>query len=234
MAAHNLFTLAPYSNSMKTNRLSIYRIRDLIGALWPAQVEPERWQAIIWTCVLAIFTTMICLWAFITRYTVQRYEGERDVYPVTVFITAPKYLSVDEDEEINLAIQNDSDVKTDATFRLVNSGPVIGLVALAESNKFYTGVVNKREHIYRQLKIRYPFHPDRNHAILNQPADLSLWGCTAKDTEQKILDLDVRLAPIPRARWLSNLLGTALIGIMALLCHDSWKQLNSSDKKDED
>lgn len=214
---------------MKITWSRIYRIRDLIGALWPAHIEPERWQAIIWIGVLSIFTVMICVWVYLAQYTVQRYEHEHDIYPITVFITAPKYLSADEDEEINFAIQNDSDAKAEAIFRLVNGGPVIGHVALADSNKFYAGAVDKREHIYRLLKVRYPYHPDRNHRILGQPANLSLWGCLAKDPEKKIFDLDVHLAPIPRARWLSNLLGTALIAIMALLCHDSWKQLNGSN-----
>jgi hypothetical protein len=200
----------------------LLRIASRISYIWRQQ-SPKAWRPVVWILALALFVIMLSSWVYIAGHTIQLYEQEFAVSHLRVLVSAPKYLSPNEDEEISFVIQNLAAFKTHAVIHLTAPEREFWFVGLTERSKCYEGDIDQAEQINCQLKIRFPY---RQRAILNQPAHLNIRGMIGNQKEER--ELAIAISPIPKSRWLGNLLGTALIGILLVLCNDSWKMLNGA------
>lgn len=185
------------------------------------KIQPQyvlRWL------LLATVVVVISVWAVTTYYAIQKYSESLFFSPIRVLVLAPKYLSVNQDEEIRFVFENSSANPVSVTFGLENNSTLPGFLGLLESSTVYSGTVANRQQINRQVKVF--FHADRTRLeeTLKQVPLLSLWG-NIDNSPAQTKTLEIYFALIPLARSLSNYLGTVLLGLVGLLFREAWEQM---------
>lgn len=182
-----------------------------------------------WLLLTAV-AIIVSVWALATFYAVQKYSESLSFTPIRALVFAPKYLSVNEDEEIRFALENPSTNPVSVIFGLENNSTLPGFLGLLESSLVYSGTIQSRQQINRQIKVF--FHADliQLGETFKQVPQLSLWGSTDNLPAEK-KNLEIYFAPIPLARSLSNYLGTVLLGLVGLLFREAWDQVKKSGGK---
>jgi hypothetical protein len=178
----------------------------------------------------AVLVVVTLIGAVIGLFIFPRYAESVLFGSIRALVVSPKYISVYEDEELRFAFENPTATAVTVTFGLENNGILPGFLGLQESSTIYSGTIQSRQQINRQTKVFF-------HADLSQLGELStrvprlgLWG-SIDDAPMEKKDLEIYLAPIPFARSLWNVLGTAFLGLAGLLVRELWNQWTEADRK---
>ena len=166
--------------------------------------------------LLAMFVVVISIWGFVSYYTFQTYTDELLLPRIKIWVSAPKYLSTNEEEEIRFAIENLDDKDIQANFLMVNGSSIKSFLGLDQSNILYSGKIKSQEQVNQHLNIFLPWESNRDEII-----GFSLWGGIDGSEVQKIDDLEMGIAPVPWSRSLSNYLGITLVGLVFGLIKNS-------------
>jgi len=191
------------------------------------KIQPQpllRWL------LLAAVAIIFSVWALATFYAIQKYSKSLSFSPIRALVFSPKYLSMNEDEEIRFAVENPSTNPITVTFGLENNSTLPGFLGLLESSTVYSGTVQSRQQINRQTKVFFYADLSRLGETFNQVPQLSLWGSIDNLPAEK-KNLEIYFAPLPSARSLSNYLGTVLLGLLGLLFREAWDQVKKSGRK---
>lgn len=180
--------------------------------------------------LLAAVAIIFSVWASATFYAIQKYSDSLSFSPIRALVFSPKYLSLNEDEEVRFAFENPGTKPVSVTFGLENNSALPGFLGLLEGSTVYSGTVSSRQQINRQTKVFFHADLTRLGETFNQVPQLSLWGSIDNLPAEK-KNLEIYLAPIPSARSLSNYLGTVLLGLVGLLFREAWDQVKKSGRK---
>jgi hypothetical protein len=182
---------------------------------------------------------LVAVWAVVTIIGIlvaffilpfQRYTESFSFGSIRALVFSPKYISVYEDEELRFAFENPTANAVTVTFGLENNSALPGFLGLQESSTIYAGTIQSRQQINRQTKVF--FHADISQLgeLAAHVSRLGLWGSIDGSPVEK-KELEIYFAPIPFARSLGNVLGTAFLGLAGLLVRELWDQLKKTEKK---
>lgn len=180
--------------------------------------------------LLSAAVVIVSAWSVTTFYAIQKYSAVLSFGPIRALVFSPKYLSINEDEEVRFAFENPSAIPVSVTFGLENNSTLPGFLGLQESSTIYSGTVQSRQQINRQAKVFFHADLTRLGETFNQVPQLSLWGSIDNSPAEK-KNLEIYFASIPSARSLSNYLGTVLLGLVGLLFREAWDQVKKSGVK---
>ena len=180
--------------------------------------------------LLAAVAIIFSVWALATFYAIQKYSESLSFSPIRAFVFSPKYLSVNEDEEIRFAFENPIANTVSVIFGLENNSALPGFLGLLESSTIFSGTLQSRQQVNRQAKVFFHADLTRLGEMFNRAPKLSLWGSIDNLPAEK-KNLAIYFAPIPSARSLSNYLGTVLLGLVGLLFREAWDQAKKSGRK---
>lgn len=180
-----------------------------------------KWKNIIFWFLLSIWVILISLWVFVAWFTIEPFLYKSYLPPVQVILSAPNYISVDEDAEIRFAVSNVKGQDVHVSFQLMYEGSFLAFLGLEGSNVIYSGPVLSQKQLNRQIKVFYP----RQDGILGTGAGLSLWGSIDNAPLQEIADLKIGIAPISRSTWLRNNIGILVVGLTSWLLNKLWDQI---------
>ena len=171
---------------------------------------------------LILVLTISCL--FLGNYTLPRYSAHWDFSPVTLWVSSPHYLVVNEDEELRISMKNESDNSILASFRLETNNNIPVFIEQDGTNLFFSGVIRGSEQIERRIKIfvPYDFGRGRTNDTLGKDIVLTLWGGLGIQKPKQIAELHLSTAPIPRLQALFGLVFTVLVGILTWAFKEWW------------
>jgi hypothetical protein len=176
---------------------------------------------------MCLFLFLGGFWLLVASYTIDSYSNQWDVGSVKVRMFAPKYISPNEEEEIRFSVENGSSDQAQVTFKLVSDGPLMSFGASSENNDFYSGQIERKGQVNHQMKVFFPFDRHQPTPILNQGTGLSLWAAIGNAELQKIANLPLNTAPIPKARAITNYLGALLAALVLWMCKEVWEQVKA-------
>jgi len=182
--------------------------------------------------LVAVWAMVIIIGVVIGFFTspLQRYAESLLFGSIRALVFSPKYISLNEDEELRFAFENPTTNAVTVTFGLENNSALPGFLGLQESNIIYSGTLQSRQQINRQTRVF--FHTDlfRLGELSARVPRLGLWGSIdGLPIEKK--DLEIYFAPLPFARALWNALVTVFAGLTGLLAREVWDQLKKIEKK---
>jgi hypothetical protein len=207
-------------NKPEKDRRPHKRFRTLLDRVLSLNIKKVRW----WF-VMGLFLLMTSFWLYVAWFALDRYSHRWKLNGMQVSVFAPKYISVNEEEEIRYSIENMEANQPDITLKLRSDGSMLSFLASPGSNNIYSGQVKRQEQINGNLKLFVPF--DRNQPIntLNKVTGLSLWGVVGDGAESiKICDLPLGTAPIPMARSVMHYLGALLAALVLWMGKEVWEQ----------
>lgn len=177
---------------------------------------------------LSLFVITVSFWIFLLFFTLPMQINQWRISSLEILLYSPGYLSANEENIIRIALENTDEHAVNATVRLINDGQTASFFG-AETNTFYSGIVESKEQISRELLIFIPF----TEGILGNAIDMSLQG--------KIEDvswnekLQIRVAPLPKirsiAKYLNGLFLTVFGSAMGLIIEAFRPSLQSFRKK---
>lgn len=136
----------------------------------------------------------------------------RPTQPVRLLFSSPYYFSANEEEEIQIALRNETAQAITATIRVdVNKTAPI-FIQNEGSNVVFSGEVQGGEQKGRVVKIYIPFDVKGSYAnnTLGTNVDLSLWTRVSGYSSIRISGLPIGIAPVP---WMMTL----FTGVFSLL-----------------
>jgi len=160
---------------------------------------------------------LVLLLAFLGPYTLQVCTDHYKLGPVSILLSSPRYLEVHSEEEIRIALENGGSSAAQVAVALVSDGSRPVFIGQGKSSFFFVGMIQKREQIWRNVKVFFPF----SLSTLGQPAGLSLWGSLHNRPIWQIAILPVSTAPIP---WHRRIFRGAfsLLGAFAVWAAKEW------------
>ncbi len=185
------------------------------------------------------FGFLVAVWVVVTIIGIlvaffispfQRYTASFSFGSIRALVVSPKYISVNEDEELRFAFENPTANAVTVTFGLENNSALPGFLGLQESSTIYSGTIQSRQQINRQTKVFFHANVSQLRELSSRVSRLALWGSIDGSPVEK-KDLEIYFAPIPFARWVGNVLGTAFLGVGGLLARELWDQWKQTEKK---
>jgi len=182
--------------------------------------------------LVAVWVMVIIIGAVIGFFIspLQRYAESLLFGSIRALVFSPKYISLNEDEELRFAFENPTANAVTVTFGLENNSALPGFLGLQESSIIYSGTIQSRQQINRQTRVFFHTDLSRLGELSAQVPRLGLWGSIDGSPLEK-KDLEIYFAPLPFARSLGNVLGTAFVGLTGLLAREVWDQLKKIEKK---
>lgn len=176
---------------------------------------------------LGCFVITLSVWGFILNHNNSVYMGQWLVSSVRISLHSPLYLSANDNNTLRIALENTDDQDVNVTVRLGNDETIAGFWG-KETNVFYTGTIEGREQINRQLLVFIP----RADNVLGNMTGLSLQGNIGNTSLNE--KLPIRMAPIPKIKSIGNYLNgifLVVIGSAIGLLNDLLRQSLEIDKK---
>jgi len=177
-----------------------------------------------WWCLSALFVILVSLWFNAAHYTFKRRSEEWVLWPVTVRMFAPSYLSANNDEQIRFTVENMDSKAVDVAFRLINSGTLWDFPKQAENNNVYSGPIQSQEQIYRAVDLYLPASISQVYRMRGKDAGLNISGGLVSATPRTI-PIPVQVAPILQAKQLADYCGIALFGLVIWLVRGLWDKI---------
>lgn len=168
---------------------------------------------------LAFFVITFSFWTFVLFYTLPMQISRWRISSLEILLYSPRYLSVGEENAMRIALENTDVTPVNATIRLVNNGPTAGFLG-AETNIFYSGIVEGKEQINDQLLVFIPLTP----AVLGHVIEMGLEGDIGETPWEEELQLHV--APLPKIKSIAKYLNgifAAMFGSAVGLINDVFR-----------
>ena len=144
--------------------------------------------------------------------------------PATLLLSSPRYLTVNEEEELRFAVKNEKDSAIRISFRLDGSNTLPVFIDQGGTNIFLTGALRGSEQIERKVKVFIPYDLLGGKAsdTLGQSAGLTLWGSINNASSQQIASLPLSTMPVPGARALLGVSFSMLTGVFFWFVKEWW------------
>lgn len=171
---------------------------------------------------LILVFTISCL--FLGIYILPRYSDQWDFPPVKVRVSSRRYLTVNEDEELRIAVKNQSDKSILASIRLDGSGDVPVFIEQDGTNLFFSGSIHGSEQIERRVNVFVPYDFGKGKAndTLGKDIILTLWVGLGIQKSEQIAEFHLSTVPIPRPRTLFGLFFSILAGTLTWAFKEWW------------
>ncbi len=176
---------------------------------------------------LGCFVISLSVWGFILFHNNSVYMGQWLVSSVKISFHSPLYLSANDNNTLRIALENTGDQDVNVTVRLGNDEMIVGFWG-KETNIFYTGTIEGREQINRQLLVFIP----RADNVLGNMTGLSLQGNIGNTSLNEKLPL--RMALMPKLRSVGNYLNEIFLVVFGSafgVVNDLLRQSLQIDKK---
>lgn len=170
------------------------------------------------TPVLAIF----CL--FFAWYALPRYSNRWDMPGTSVLLSSPRYLAVNEEEELRIAVKNEKDNAIQVSYRLDGSKTVPLFVEQSGTNIFFTGTIRQAEQVERKVRmfVPYDFGGGQADKTLGRMIGLILVGTIEGQITQPVEITSLSTAPVPWPRTLFGAFFSVLTGVFVWFVKEYW------------
>jgi hypothetical protein len=177
--------------------------------------RPQRKLAAILSVATPV-SAIFCL--FFGWYALPRYSRQWETQPAMIMLSSPRYLAFNEEEEIRVAVRNESDIPIQVNLKLSGSITVPAFIEYNGTNVISAGEIRGGEQIERRVKVMIPY--DFGGGLPSRPAGLALRG----NVEGKIVrqSLPISVIPFPWARKLFGAFFTALAAVIAWIAKEWW------------
>ena len=177
--------------------------------------RPQRKLAAILNVATPV-SEIFCL--FFGWYALPRYSCQWEAQPAMILLSSPRYFALNEEEEVRVAVRNESDSPIQVYLKLSGSRTVPAFIEYNGTNIISAGEIRGGEQIERRIKVMIPY--DFSGGRPSKPTGLSLRG----NVEGKIVQqpLPVSVIPLPWARKLFGAFFTALAAVIAWIAKEWW------------
>lgn len=170
---------------------------------------------------------------FFGWYALPRYSNRLDIPPITLLLSSPRYVAVNEEEEVRVALKNTRADSVQAIFRLDGGSTIPVFIGQSGTNIFMAGTIRGAEQIERKVTvfIPYDFGGGQANDTLGKRIGLTLWGGMEGCTVQQIALLPLSTAPMPWPRRLFGASFSMLTGVFVWFAKEWWDTMKQARGK---
>jgi hypothetical protein len=161
---------------------------------------------------------------FFGNFALPRYSDHWEVPPLILWVSSPRYLAVNENEELRIAVKNEGSSSILASFMLDSNSAAPVFIEQEGTNIFFAGDILGAEQIERKLKLFIPFDfgGGQTNNTLGMDVGLTLLGNIELQGPEQIAALPLSVAPFPWHRKLFGAFFSALAGTLAWAFKEWW------------
>jgi len=193
---------------------------------------PSSWPLkLLWGLILSLLLVSVFLWAYLSYYNAQEHcVSNLETQDIRVNLNSPAYLSVGDEEEIQVTLTNEHSDTVSITLKVVYTGTALFCTADEERHVIDFGPMQPQERATRRIKLSFPLCV-RRFALSNWPGqqvDFSLWLALDGNAFERIGLLSLSVMPIARARTLGKLVQAWMIGLTVWSGKELWDQVKKT------
>ena len=186
----------------------------------PIQRKNRGLLAVI-TGIIPILTIYLLFFAW---HSLPRYSKSWNSSPVSILFSSPRYLAVNEVEELRIAIINRGTEPVNVSFNLRenNSAPIF--IENNGTSFFFEGIVRESEQVEQkvQIFIPYDFSSTGVRDTLNEPINLVIQGSFDNSPYRDIGAISLTTMPVPWARTLLGVFFSMFTGVFLWFVKELW------------